>query len=422
MIILFLVVKNEANYLDEYIQYHIGSGIDKVLVLDDKSTDNTQTILQPYIDIGVVDYYYDESITPIAGIHREKYRNLYLEKYPNTLFDFIFIDVDEFLFVKGYDVSHFTNSQEYKTMDNFNIQESVCFKETPELGLTVWNPNIYNLHTKKLSRCSKVYLKIYSDETPNYIDGHQCCYNRLKKYNPVNFPIGFWHVKSSEEEMIAKQKSYDLDKSNPYYQNAKKVREKVQERARRKLGKNFTLKLYSKVVFNKFFQKHQFFTVRNILKKTYTPQTMMELYKHSQLIEIIEMFGLKIASITKNDLWCKKSGGVWVIIPNEKIQTTINNINFTLDMGDILVSHHSLPIILGDDNDVNCILLHYTDFNDMIHIDDLFDAYEFTQHIKNPPPPPLIKTDCSNNILKNIQGINNRKRKTQTPQIKYFKK
>jgi len=365
MIILYLVVKNEAKYLDEYIQYNLGSGIDRLLILDDQSTDNTKEIVQPYIDMDKVDYFYDTTITPVAGLHRQKYRNIYIQKYED--FCFLYLDIDEFLFVKGMDIANFMDSDEFKNNENFNLQESVCFREKPEPGLTLWNNHTWNLHTLKLSRCSKALLKIYKHKNPIWIDGHRCCYNRSKAYNRCNFNIGFWHMKPSEEEMLEKQKYYDKSKSNPYYKNAEQVRKKSRERSRLRIGKNFTVKIYSSVVFQKFYQKYNFFMVRKIFPHH---PTLKDICENNMIRNVITNFGLTIANIKPSELNKAKPNSILSIMSPEKI--AINN--FNLYPGDVLFIS---PTFKMNKTPQSCLVIEYVDFSDMGLVDNLFDAVEY---------------------------------------------
>ena len=52
------IIKNEGQYIREWVEFHILSGVDRFYIFDNESTDNTVEILQPYIDRGVVIYFY----------------------------------------------------------------------------------------------------------------------------------------------------------------------------------------------------------------------------------------------------------------------------------------------------------------------------------------------------------------------------
>ncbi len=50
------IVKNEALYIEEWLDYHISMGVEHFYIYDNESTDNLKEILQAYIDKGYVSY------------------------------------------------------------------------------------------------------------------------------------------------------------------------------------------------------------------------------------------------------------------------------------------------------------------------------------------------------------------------------
>ncbi|GHV66160.1 hypothetical protein AGMMS49928_00170 [Spirochaetia bacterium] len=52
------IVKNEAPYIQEWIEYHLLVGIEKFYIYDNGSEDNLQQLLKPYIDDDIVKYIY----------------------------------------------------------------------------------------------------------------------------------------------------------------------------------------------------------------------------------------------------------------------------------------------------------------------------------------------------------------------------
>lgn len=51
------IMKNEAPYLQEWIDYHLLAGVDHFYLYDNGSTDHTREILHPYIRRGIVDFF-----------------------------------------------------------------------------------------------------------------------------------------------------------------------------------------------------------------------------------------------------------------------------------------------------------------------------------------------------------------------------
>jgi len=46
------MVKNESEYIKEWLEYHMLVGVDKFVIYDNNSDDNLKEILQPYINSG----------------------------------------------------------------------------------------------------------------------------------------------------------------------------------------------------------------------------------------------------------------------------------------------------------------------------------------------------------------------------------
>ncbi len=91
-------IKNEALYLDEWIQFHIKQGIDHFYLYDNDSDDNTYDIAKSYGSMTTV-----RKVTGLA-IQRSVYDSFITTHRDKTTWS-IFIDVDEFL----YPVEHGLN-------------------------------------------------------------------------------------------------------------------------------------------------------------------------------------------------------------------------------------------------------------------------------------------------------------------------
>ena len=90
------VIKNDARYLEEWLNYHLVAGADHFYLYDNAGTDNTKEILEPYIEAELVDYF------PITGeqmkipvyneaVRRFKFATRYMA----------FIDCNEFIYPKN---------------------------------------------------------------------------------------------------------------------------------------------------------------------------------------------------------------------------------------------------------------------------------------------------------------------------------
>jgi len=89
------VFQNEAQWLKEWIEYHLVVGVDHFVLYDHHSTDEYLAVLQPYVDQGIVD------LQPAtewgrAPARRNAYRDGY-ERYLGKTTWLAFIDTDEFI-------------------------------------------------------------------------------------------------------------------------------------------------------------------------------------------------------------------------------------------------------------------------------------------------------------------------------------
>ena len=87
-----IITKDEAPYLKEWLDYHLLAGVDHFYFYD-WSTDNTREILQPYINAGIVTYFFypgraAQSAAYDDAIKKFRFHSRYMA----------FIDADEFIF------------------------------------------------------------------------------------------------------------------------------------------------------------------------------------------------------------------------------------------------------------------------------------------------------------------------------------
>jgi hypothetical protein len=86
-------IKNEAPYLEEWIEFHLAVGVDHFYLYNNESVDNTNEVLQPYIDAGVVSLFN----TDMDNCQFACYYNA-LTAFRDQSVWMAFIDADEFLF------------------------------------------------------------------------------------------------------------------------------------------------------------------------------------------------------------------------------------------------------------------------------------------------------------------------------------
>ncbi|MBQ7215890.1 MAG: glycosyltransferase family 2 protein [Synergistaceae bacterium] len=91
-----LIAKNEAPYIEEWLNFHRKQGVSHFIIYNNESTDNFREVLQPYIDSGLVSYHV------INGKPRQlDAYNMAIHDYGHKFRYMGFIDADEFVFVRN---------------------------------------------------------------------------------------------------------------------------------------------------------------------------------------------------------------------------------------------------------------------------------------------------------------------------------
>jgi len=91
------IVKNEGDYLAEWVEFHQMQGVEKFLIYDNGSTDNIDSVLQPYINEGLVE------LIPWINFHNQAnhqhlaYAHAIAQMTGKTRW-LAFLDLDEFLY------------------------------------------------------------------------------------------------------------------------------------------------------------------------------------------------------------------------------------------------------------------------------------------------------------------------------------
>ena len=89
------ILKNEAPYLKEWLDYHLAAGVDHFYLYDNDSPDNQSEVVAPYVAAGLVDYF------PAPG--KSMQHIVYTEAVKRCKFHcryMAFIDGDEFIYPK----------------------------------------------------------------------------------------------------------------------------------------------------------------------------------------------------------------------------------------------------------------------------------------------------------------------------------
>lgn len=110
------IIKNEGQYIEEWVRYHIIAGVQRFYLYDNDSSDNTKIILKKYIDAGYV------NLIPFPGIAMQlSAYNDAIDKFRYKTKYMAIIDADEFL---------------YSCNRSMNVRETVdsIFSSYPQAG------------------------------------------------------------------------------------------------------------------------------------------------------------------------------------------------------------------------------------------------------------------------------------------------
>jgi hypothetical protein len=91
------IFKNESHIIKEWIQHYLNQGVDKFFLMDNGSTDEYSSILEPYITAGKVDLVKDNK----RHAQTELYNKYFLNKCKK--YDWVIVcDLDEFIYGRKY--------------------------------------------------------------------------------------------------------------------------------------------------------------------------------------------------------------------------------------------------------------------------------------------------------------------------------
>jgi hypothetical protein len=92
----FLLIKNGAKYLNEWLAYHYSIGVEHFYIINDMSRDNIKEVLEPWVKLGIASV----ADLKINGMQNEIY-SYFSRKLAGATKWLGFLDLDEFLVVKG---------------------------------------------------------------------------------------------------------------------------------------------------------------------------------------------------------------------------------------------------------------------------------------------------------------------------------
>lgn len=89
------ILKNEGPYLKEWLDYHLLAGVDHFYLYDNNSTDNQAEVAKPYVEAGLVDYFFKPGKAMQFASYNDAIKNF---KFQSRYM--AFIDGDEFIYPK----------------------------------------------------------------------------------------------------------------------------------------------------------------------------------------------------------------------------------------------------------------------------------------------------------------------------------
>lgn len=212
------IIKNEGEYILEWIEYHRIMGVSKFYIYDNESDDNINEILKPYIEEGIVDYKY----CPGNGKQTWAYNDV-LEKARKETCWLALIDCDEFIVptsttsiiqlleeLEGYGglginwLFYGSSGQKEKTsglvIERFKDHSNLDFHKNEHIK-TILNPR-YALHTRSHD-ASYVLGKFCVNSSKEKIEGK---FNYNLTFDKVR--LNHYFGKSYEEFLEKRMKGY----------------------------------------------------------------------------------------------------------------------------------------------------------------------------------------------------------------------
>lgn len=237
---LACIIKNEAPYIREFIQFYLMMGVDRIYLFDNDSDDDIWNKIEDYVQCGKVVYiYYPGKKVQYAAY---RYAVRYCKHYTRWL---MLLDADEFLFSpKSHNLSTILRQYEkfpavgvnwvlfgpsgHETKPSGSVIEN--YTETFEDENHIYNRRIKSIvNPKKVESITSPHFCIYKggefavDEEMNMIDGTAAYikdygYAFTHQNHRSKLRINHYITKSKEELRTKCQRGYPDGAVNPNYE------------------------------------------------------------------------------------------------------------------------------------------------------------------------------------------------------------
>lgn len=230
------IFKNEGPYLKEWLEFNHIIGVEHFYLYNNNSKDNYQTVLQPYIDNGLV--------TLIQWPYNQKQMECYMsciEDYSKETKWLGFIDIDEFIVPKSTDSIYEFLKQFEKKAGSVNIYWKifgtsgrldrdlsglvcedffVCWPKYMDLGKCFYNTSFgFDRNSKHSKQLHHKFWANYKgiDIPPLNVYGHVCVGNRnVVDSNDFPIQINHYFTKSYKEYAMKRAKGDVYFTINPH--------------------------------------------------------------------------------------------------------------------------------------------------------------------------------------------------------------
>jgi len=218
---LVLCIKDEADYILEWIEYYLLQGVNHFYIYNNNGTDNTEELLKPYIDKGIVTWH----VYPGKSKQKEIYNDA-LEKYRLETHWMGFLDVDEFIVSPQYKnlADILKNYEAYSQLFIAWICYGTSYREKKSDGLVIER---FTMHQTGVSRTGKAIINprktISADIHFHVVLGQSVDENKITLYG--GYPkeptanilrINHYCTKSMEECMIKRKRGGSSHPSTDY--------------------------------------------------------------------------------------------------------------------------------------------------------------------------------------------------------------
>jgi len=213
--VIFCMARDEKNYINEFIQYHLILGFDRIYLYDDEDIPIYKSLINPLWPVTVIPI----SSIKQYGSQRTKMLHHFFVNYKNKHYWATCIDVDEFIVLKKHnDIHEFLN--EFIPLNGgvginwvlFGSNEQKLYEDKAVLErfTRCGDPNV---HIKTIFVCSDAREM----QNPHFVSKYIAGSTKSTNGNVVNGPfntnpdvsicqINHYHTKSSEEYSRKRQR------------------------------------------------------------------------------------------------------------------------------------------------------------------------------------------------------------------------